>query len=112
VGSHAQDLHERVSTQAILKIAARKGVTRDLFADPQLVSPSRAVLSPRDGLVEPPHPRRRPASDGIPCLARTVPPDLFSDDQGQKAPKEGSCLSLIVAAELFHFLQIGHSILD
>jgi hypothetical protein len=24
----------------------------------------------------------------------------------------GSCLSLIVVVELFHFLQIGHSILD
>jgi adenine-specific DNA-methyltransferase len=32
----ALHIHERVSTQAILKIAARKDVTRDLFADPQL----------------------------------------------------------------------------
>jgi hypothetical protein len=31
----ALHIHERVSTQAILKIAARKDVTRDLFADPQ-----------------------------------------------------------------------------
>jgi hypothetical protein len=32
----ALHIHERVSTQAILKIATRKDVTRDLFADPQL----------------------------------------------------------------------------
>jgi adenine-specific DNA-methyltransferase len=32
----ALHIHERVSTQAILKVAARKDVTRDLFADPQL----------------------------------------------------------------------------
>jgi adenine-specific DNA-methyltransferase len=32
----ALHMHERVSTQAILKVAARKDVTRDLFADPQL----------------------------------------------------------------------------
>jgi adenine-specific DNA-methyltransferase len=32
----ALQIYERVSTQAILKIAARKDVTRDLFADPQL----------------------------------------------------------------------------
>ena len=32
----ALHIHERVSAQAILKVAARKDVTRDLFADPQL----------------------------------------------------------------------------
>ena len=32
----ALQIYERVSTQAILKIAARKDVSRDLFADPQL----------------------------------------------------------------------------
>jgi len=32
----ALHIHERVSTQAILKVAARNDVTRDLFADPQL----------------------------------------------------------------------------
>lgn len=32
----ALQIYERVSTQAILKVAARKDVTRDLFADPQL----------------------------------------------------------------------------
>ncbi len=32
----ALHIHERVSTQAILRTAARKDVTRDLFADPQL----------------------------------------------------------------------------
>jgi NAD(P)-dependent dehydrogenase (short-subunit alcohol dehydrogenase family) len=32
----ALHIHERVSTQAILKIATRTDVTRDLFADPQL----------------------------------------------------------------------------
>jgi adenine-specific DNA-methyltransferase len=32
----ALHIHERVSTQAILKVAARKDITRDLFADPQL----------------------------------------------------------------------------
>ena len=32
----ALNIYERVSTQAILKIATRKDVTRDLFADPQL----------------------------------------------------------------------------
>ena len=31
----ALHIHERVSTQAILRIAAREDVTRDLFADPQ-----------------------------------------------------------------------------
>jgi len=31
----ALHIHERVSTQAILKVAARKDVQRDLFADPQ-----------------------------------------------------------------------------
>jgi adenine-specific DNA-methyltransferase len=31
----ALHIHERVSAQAILKVAARKDVTRDLFADPQ-----------------------------------------------------------------------------
>ncbi|MCS7252375.1 MAG: DNA methyltransferase, partial [Thermoflexus sp.] len=32
----ALHIHERVSTQAILRAAARQDVTRDLFADPQL----------------------------------------------------------------------------
>jgi adenine-specific DNA-methyltransferase len=32
----ALHIHERASAQAILKVAARKDVTRDLFADPQL----------------------------------------------------------------------------
>jgi adenine-specific DNA-methyltransferase len=31
----ALHIHERVSAQAILKVAARRDVTRDLFADPQ-----------------------------------------------------------------------------
>ena len=31
----ALHIHERVSAQAILKVAARQDVTRDLFADPQ-----------------------------------------------------------------------------
>lgn len=31
----ALHIHERVSAQAILKVAARKDITRDLFADPQ-----------------------------------------------------------------------------
>ena len=31
----ALHLHERISTQAILKVAARQDITRDLFADPQ-----------------------------------------------------------------------------
>lgn len=29
-------MHERVSTQAILRVLAREDVQRDLFADPQL----------------------------------------------------------------------------
>jgi len=32
----ALNIHERISTQAILRIAAREDVNRDLFADPQL----------------------------------------------------------------------------
>jgi len=32
----ALHLHERISTQAILKVAARKDATRDLFADPEM----------------------------------------------------------------------------
>jgi adenine-specific DNA-methyltransferase len=32
----ALHIHERVSTQAILRVAARRDVTRDLFADPKL----------------------------------------------------------------------------
>ena len=31
----ALHIHERISTQAILKVAARRDITRDLFADPQ-----------------------------------------------------------------------------
>ena len=30
----ALHIHERISTQAILKVAARRDITRDLFADP------------------------------------------------------------------------------
>jgi adenine-specific DNA-methyltransferase len=41
----ALHIHERVSTQAILKVAARKDVTRDLFADPQLDYHQAALLS-------------------------------------------------------------------
>ena len=32
----ALHIHERISTQAILKVAAREDVQRDMFADPQL----------------------------------------------------------------------------
>ncbi|MBI2949734.1 MAG: hypothetical protein HYY23_19050 [Verrucomicrobia bacterium] len=32
----ALHMHERVSTQAILRVLAREDVQRDLFADPQL----------------------------------------------------------------------------
>ncbi|MDW8223940.1 MAG: hypothetical protein RMJ82_13430, partial [Gemmatales bacterium] len=32
----ALHIHERISTQAILKVAAREDACRDLFADPQL----------------------------------------------------------------------------
>lgn len=32
----ALHIHERISTQAILRAAARQDITRDLFADPQL----------------------------------------------------------------------------
>jgi hypothetical protein len=41
----ALHIHERVSTQAILKVAARKDVTRDLFADP-LQSAARPSMPP------------------------------------------------------------------
>jgi hypothetical protein len=32
----ARHIHERISTQAILRMAARQDVTRDLFAEPKL----------------------------------------------------------------------------
>lgn len=32
----ALHIHERISAQAILKVAARESMQRDLFADPQL----------------------------------------------------------------------------
>lgn len=35
----ALHIHERISKQAILKVAAREDVPRDLFADPQLDYP-------------------------------------------------------------------------
>ena len=41
----ALHIHERVSTQAILRVLAREDVQRDLFADPQQeLRPGRAVL--------------------------------------------------------------------
>ncbi len=35
-GPRRPDIHERISTQAILRVAARQDVQRDLFADPEM----------------------------------------------------------------------------
>ena len=61
----ALHIHERVSAQAILRMAARQDVTRDLFADPgAALRAGGAVLSARHGLGEPADPGRFVAGDG------------------------------------------------
>ena len=55
----ALHIHERISAQAILKVAARQDVQRNLFADPeQEYQRGRAVLPARRGLVQPADPGR------------------------------------------------------
>ena len=61
VGSFAVDpvalhIHERVSAKAIVKVAERENVQRELFADPQQeYLRGGTILPARCGLDEPPH---------------------------------------------------------
>jgi adenine-specific DNA-methyltransferase len=64
----ALHIHERVSTQAILRAAARQDITRDLFADPKLDYAQAVRFYKHD--VDPAHPRRQPAGDGLARAAR------------------------------------------
>ena len=60
-------MHERVSTQAILRVLARQDVQRDLFADPQH-DYAKAVqfYPPRRRLGQPHDPGRFASGDGQP----------------------------------------------